>query len=46
MLFFDYSLAFNAIVPSKLVTVKLRTLGLNNSLYSWILNFLTGNPGW
>ncbi len=40
MLFVDYSSAFNTIVPSKLV-VKLRALGLNNSLYSWILDFLT-----
>ncbi len=41
MLFVDYSSAFNTIVPSKLV-VKLRALGLNNSLCSWILDFLTG----
>uniref|UniRef100_A0A8C9VFB8 Reverse transcriptase domain-containing protein n=1 Tax=Scleropages formosus TaxID=113540 RepID=A0A8C9VFB8_SCLFO len=41
MLFIDYSSAFNTIVPSKL-SVKLRTLGLNNSLCSWILDFLTG----
>jgi hypothetical protein len=31
MLLFDYSSAFNTIVPSKLIT-KLRTLGLNTSL--------------
>ncbi len=41
MLFVDYSLAFNTTVPFKLV-VKLRALGLNNSLCSWILDFLTG----
>ncbi len=41
MLFVDYSSAFNTIVPSKLV-VKLHSLGLNNSLSSWILDFLTG----
>ncbi len=41
MLFVDYSSAFNTIVPSKLV-VKLHALGLNNSLSSWILDFLTG----
>ncbi len=41
MLFVDYSSAFNTIVPSKLV-VKLRALGLKNSLCSWILDFLTG----
>ncbi len=39
-LFVDYSSAFNTIV-SKLV-VKLRALGLSNSLCSWILDFLTG----
>ncbi len=41
MLFVDYSLAFNTIVPATLVA-KLQTLGLNRSLYSWILDFLTG----
>ncbi len=41
MLFVDYSSSFNTIVPSKLV-VKLQALGLNNSLCSWILDFLTG----
>ncbi len=41
MLFVDYSSAFNTIVPSKLV-VKLHSLGLNRSLSSWILDFLTG----
>jgi hypothetical protein len=46
MLFIDYSLGFNTIVPSKLIT-KLRTLGLNTSLYNWILDFLTGFlPRW
>ncbi len=39
MLFVDYSSAFNTIVPTKLV-VKLWALGLNNSLCSWILDFL------
>jgi hypothetical protein len=43
MLFIDYSSAFNTIVPSKLIT-KLRVLGLNTSLYNWILDFLTGCP--
>jgi hypothetical protein len=43
MLFIDYSSTFNTIAPSKLVT-KLRTLGLNTSLCSWILDFLTGRP--
>ncbi len=41
MLFVDYSSAFNTIVPDTLV-VKLQTLGLNRSLCSWILDFLTG----
>ncbi len=41
MLFVDYSSAFNTIVSSKLV-VKLPALGLNNSLCSWIPDFLTG----
>jgi gmma-aminobutyric acid receptor subunit gamma len=43
MLFIDYSLAFNTIVPTKLIT-KLRTLGLNPSLCNWILDFLTDRP--
>ena len=43
MLFIDYSLVFNPIVPSKLIT-NLRTLGLNTSLCNWILDFLTGRP--
>ncbi|KAM9511249.1 uncharacterized protein ACWYII_045792 [Salvelinus alpinus] len=43
MLFVDYSSAFNTIVPSKLIS-KLRTLGLNTSLYNWILDFLTDHP--
>ncbi len=41
MLFVDYSSAFNTIMPATLV-VKLQTLGLNRSLCSWILDFLTG----
>ncbi len=41
MLFVDYSSAFNTILPSKLV-VKLRAPGQNNSLCSWILDFLKG----
>ncbi|KAI4882563.1 hypothetical protein NFI96_002445 [Prochilodus magdalenae] len=40
MLFVEYSSAFNTIVPSRL-DIKLRDLGLNSSLCSWILNFLT-----
>ncbi|KAI3373005.1 hypothetical protein L3Q82_023461, partial [Scortum barcoo] len=36
-------IAFNTIVPSKLVT-KLRDLGLNSALCDWILNFLTSRP--
>ncbi len=41
MLFVDYSSAFNPIVPATLVA-KLQTLGLNRSLCSWNLDFLTG----
>ncbi len=41
ILFVDYSSAFNTIVPATLVA-KLQTLGLNRSLCSWILDFLTG----
>ncbi len=37
----DYSSVFNTIVPDTLVA-KLQTLGLNRSLCSWILDFLTG----
>ncbi len=44
MLFVDYSSAFNTIVPATLVA-KLQTLGLNRSLCSWILDFLTGRMG-
>uniref|UniRef100_A0A669DLI1 Reverse transcriptase domain-containing protein n=1 Tax=Oreochromis niloticus TaxID=8128 RepID=A0A669DLI1_ORENI len=41
MLFVDYSSAFNTIVPSRLFT-KLRDLGPNSRLCSWVLDFLTG----
>ncbi len=41
MLFLDYSSAFNTIVPARLV-MKLQTLGLNESLCSWIRDFLSG----
>ncbi len=41
MLFVDYSSAFNTIVSATLVA-KLQTLGLNRSLCSCILDFLTG----
>jgi hypothetical protein len=41
MLFIDYNSVSNTMVLSKLIT-KLRTLGLNTSLCSWILDFLTG----
>ena len=43
MLFIDYSLAFNNIVPSKLI-IKLEALGLNPALCNWVLDFLTGRP--
>ncbi len=41
MLFVDYSSVFNTIVPATLVA-KLQKLGINRSLCSWILDFLTG----
>ncbi len=41
MLFVYYSSTFNTIVPARLV-MKLQTLGLNKSLCSWILDFLSG----
>ena len=43
MLFIDYSLVFNTIVPTKLIT-KLRTLGLNTSRCNLILDFPMGRP--
>ncbi len=43
MLFFDFSSAFNTIIPQQLIN-KLNLLGLNNSLCNWILDFLTGGP--
>ena len=43
MLFVDYSSAFNTIAPSRL-DGKLRDLGVNPSLCSWILDFLTDRP--
>ncbi len=41
MLFVDYISKCNTIVPATLVAM-LQTLGLNRSLRSWILDFLTG----
>jgi hypothetical protein len=43
MLFIDYSSAFNTVVPSKLI-IKLEALGLNPTLYNWVLAFLDGPP--
>ncbi|KAL0182031.1 hypothetical protein M9458_021406, partial [Cirrhinus mrigala] len=43
MLFFDFSSAFNTIIPQQLIN-KLILLGLNTSLCNWILDFLTGRP--
>ena len=43
MLFIDYSLAFNTIVPSKLIN-KLEALGLKLALCNWVLDFLMGRP--
>ena len=41
ILFIDYYVQHHR--ATKLIT-KLRTLGLNNSLCNWILDFLTGRP--
>ena len=43
MLFIDYSLLLNTIVPTKPIT-KLRTLEPNTALCNWILDFLMGCP--
>ncbi|KAI5629143.1 gastrula zinc finger protein XlCGF28.1-like [Silurus asotus] len=43
MLFIDFSLAFNTIIPQHLIE-KLSLLGLNTSLCNWILDFLTERP--
>lgn len=43
MLFIDFSLAPNTIIPQHLIR-KINLLGLNTSVCSWILNFLTERP--
>ncbi|KAI4904477.1 hypothetical protein NFI96_008392 [Prochilodus magdalenae] len=43
MLFIDFRLAFNTIIPQHLIG-KLDLLGLNTSLSNWILDSLTGRP--
>ncbi|KAL6464558.1 hypothetical protein MHYP_G00268750 [Metynnis hypsauchen] len=43
MLFIDFSLAFNTIIPQQLVE-KLSLLGLNTFLCNWVLDFLTERP--
>ena len=43
LLFIDFSSAFNTVVPTRLAA-KLRDLGLNSSVCSWILDFLTARP--
>ncbi|KAK3535060.1 hypothetical protein QTP70_002590 [Hemibagrus guttatus] len=43
MLFIDFSSSFNTIIPQHLIE-KLSLLGLNTSLCSWILDFLTRRP--
>lgn len=42
-IFIDFSSAFNIVIPKKLVE-KLVLLGVNTSLYNWILDFLTNRP--
>ena len=47
MMLIDYSSAFNTIVSSKLIIIKLEALGLNPTLCNWALagcHFLTGRP--
>lgn len=41
-MFLDFSSAFSTIIPQKLIQ-KLILLGLNTSLYNWLLDFLNGN---
>ncbi|KAK3538455.1 hypothetical protein QTP86_003706 [Hemibagrus guttatus] len=43
MLFIDYSLAFNTVIPHRL-SEKLLTLRLIPSLWNWVLNFLKDRP--
>ncbi|KAI5092869.1 hypothetical protein C0J45_17260 [Silurus meridionalis] len=43
MMFIDFSSAFNTIIPQHLIE-KLSLLGLNTSLCTWILDFMTGRP--
>ncbi len=43
LLFIDFSSAFNTIIPQQLIH-KLVQLGLNTSLWNWLLDFLTGRP--
>ncbi|KAK1788810.1 hypothetical protein P4O66_002619 [Electrophorus voltai] len=43
MLFIDFSSIFNTIVPQHLIG-KLSLLGLNTSIYNWMLDFLIGRP--
>lgn len=43
MLFVNFSLAFNTIIPQHLVK-KLAPLGLNTPLLNWILDLLTKRP--
>ncbi len=45
MLFVDYNSTFKTIVPATLVA-KLQILGLNRSLCSWIVDFLTAEVRW
>ncbi len=43
ILFIDFSLSFNTIIPQQIIN-KLNLLGLNNSLCNLILDFLTRRP--
>ena len=43
MLFADFSSAFNTIIPHRLI-VKLKDLDFPDSIFLWILDFLTNRP--
>ncbi|MCJ8737656.1 hypothetical protein PDJAM_G00026540 [Pangasius djambal] len=42
-MFIDFSSAFSTIIPQQLIHILVQ-LGLNTSLCSWLLDFLTGRP--
>ncbi|KAI3374567.1 hypothetical protein L3Q82_021133 [Scortum barcoo] len=42
--FFDFSSAFNTIQPLLLLGEKLQVMGVDDSMISWITDYLTGRP--